>query len=223
MKRLPTFALIVAMMLAPDPATAAPEAPAATRAAALKALADSDPARRLSAVQQLAQAGTMADVERLAASLRDASEPVRTAASVALWAVWSRSGDAAIDRKLAEGTRLMGEGELGPALALFDQIVKTKPAFAEGWNKRATVLFLLRRDAESLRDCDEVLKRNRHHFGALSGMAQIHLRSGNVEQALKAYERAFEINPNLDDGAAVLRMLREAVRARRDAAGSSRT
>ncbi len=223
MRRICTLALVIAMMLAPGLATSAPETPPATRAAALKALTDSDPARRLAAVQRLAQAGTMANVERLAKSLRDASEPVREAASVALWALWSRSGDAAIDRKLAEGTKQMGQGDFAAALALFDQIVKARPDFAEGWNKRATVLFLLRRDAESLRDCDKVLERNRHHFGALSGMAQIHLRRGDVEQALKAYQRAFEINPNLDDGAAVLRMLQEAVRTRRESAGGNRT
>lgn len=194
-------------------------APPPTRAAALQMLAATDPARRLAGVQRLADVGTMADVERLVRALRDASEPVRDAAAAAVWAVWSRSGDAAIDRKLAEGTRLMQEGAFEPALAIFDGIVRARPDFAEGWNKRATVLFLLGRDVESLRDCDEVLKRNRHHFGALSGMAQIHLRRGNPEQALKAYERALQINPNLDDGAAVLRMLQEAVQEQRRAAG----
>ncbi|MBL8344314.1 MAG: tetratricopeptide repeat protein [Rubrivivax sp.] len=197
--------------------------PQGARAAALQRLSAPDAETRLAAVRRLAEVGTMADVERLARTLRDASEPVRSAAAAALWAVWSRSGVTAIDRKLAEGTRLMSEGELGPALALFDEVVRALPSFAEGWNKRATVLFMLGRNAESLQDCDEVIKRNPHHYGALSGMAQIHLRRGDVEQALKAYERALEVNPNLEGGPGFLRMLQEAVRERRNAAAGRST
>jgi tetratricopeptide (TPR) repeat protein len=169
-------------------------------------------------VQRLAELGTMADVGPISRALRDTHEPVRHAAAAALWAVWSRSGDDAIDRQLAEGNRLMGAGELERALAVYDGIVRAKPAFAEGWNKRATALFLLERYPESLRDCDEVLRRNPMHFGALAGMAQIHLRRGDPEQALRAYERALAINPNLVDGPQVLRMLEDAVRERRRAA-----
>lgn len=140
------LALVVPPVLSgePGPAASAP----ATRAAALQQLDSPDAGRRLAAVERLAALGTMADVQRLVRALRDASAPVRDAASTALWAVWSRSGDAATDRRLAEGTRLMSEGEFGPALALFDRIVRERPAFAEGWNKRATVLFLMGRDDE---------------------------------------------------------------------------
>jgi len=223
MRPLPAAAPAAATSAASPPAAAASTPPPAARAAALQMLSAPDAGRRLAAVRRLAEVGAMADVERLAHALRDASEPVREAAAVALWAVWSRSGDAAIDRKLGEGTRLMSEGELGPALAIFDDIVKARPTFAEGWNKRATVLFMLGRHAESLQDCDEVLKRNPHHYGALSGMAQIHLGRGELEAALRAYERALEVNPNLEGGPALLRMLQDAVRERRNGAGSRST
>lgn len=218
-----SIAISIALTLTLGTPGASVAAPAATHAAALQMLTDADPQRRLAAVQRLAEVGTMADVARVARALHDASVPVRVAAVTALWTIWSRSGDAAIDHKLAQGTQLMSEGELGPALELFDQIVKGRPAFAEGWNKRATVLFLLGRNAESLLDCDEVLKRNPHHYGALSGMAQIHLRRGEVEQALQAYRRALEINPNLEGGTALLRLLEEAVRERRSAPGGRTT
>ncbi len=216
---------LAALAFTADSAAAAPAASAAsaTREMALRLLTESDPTRRLAALRRLAVVGTMADAPRVASALRDASEHVRAAAATALWTLWSRSGDPAIDRKLAQGTQLMGEGDLEPALALFNQIVQSRPAFAEGWNKRATVLFLLGRHEESLRDCDEVLKRNPLHFGALSGMAQIHLRRDDVEQALKAYERALEVNPNLEGGPALLRMLEDAARERRNAAGGRTT
>jgi tetratricopeptide (TPR) repeat protein len=205
-------ATAAALAMAPRPALAAPPA---TRAQALKDLDHVQAERRAAAVQRLAEIGLMADAPRVAVRLRDADPDVREQAGDALWMIWSRSGDAAIDRLFAQGVRQMNEGALREALATFGTIVERKPAFAEGWNKRATVLYLLGEDEASLKDCDEVLARNPGHFGALSGMAQIHLRRGDPERALAAYERALRANPNLDGGAQMLRHLEEAVRERR--------
>jgi len=60
------------------------------------------------------------------------------------------------------------------------------------------VYFLLGQNERSLLDCDEVLKRNPKHFGALSGAGQIHLRLGHFQQALDFFQRALQVNPNLD-------------------------
>jgi len=79
------------------------------------------------------------------------------------------------------------------------------------------VRYLMGRDEASLKDCDEVLKRNPLHFGALSGMAQIHLRRGDPQRALQAYERALQANPNLDGGPQMLELLEDAVRKQGDA------
>ncbi len=188
--------------------------PAMSRAQALQALLHAEPMRRLSGIERLAEVGTMADNDALAKRLRDEDETVRAAAAGAMWSVWSRSGDKAVDRQFQRGVELMNAAEWESALGVFDQIVHRKPDFAEGWNKRATVLYLMGREDASLKDCEEVLKRNRHHFGALSGMTQIYLRRGEVERALKTYERALEVNPNLDGGPQMLKLLEEAVRAR---------
>ena len=198
-------------------------APPQIRQQAMQALAQSDLAERVAALAQLAEVGTMADVERVAQRLRSDNLAEREAAAGSLWAIWSRSGDAGIDAKLLRGTNFMGAGDLAHALLQFDEIVRLKPDFAEGWNKRATVLYLMGRDAESLRDCDQVLRRNPQHFGALSGMAQIHLRGGDVEAALAAYERLMAITPHQPDGQQTLRQLRDAVRSQRRAAGSVQT
>lgn len=190
-----------------------------TRAQALRELASALPLQRAQAVERLGDIGTMADAERVAERLRDAHPGVREIAQGALWRIWSRSGSPEIDRLLRRGVDQMSAGELEAALATFDAIIRRKPEFAEGWNKRATVLFMLGRDNASLKDCDEVLKRNPRHFGALSGMTQIHLRRGDPAAALQAWERALQANPNLDGGAETLRILEEAVRAR----GGART
>lgn len=202
---LPALALCLAL------GTAA-AAPPISRAQALRLLAHAQAPERAAGVARLADVGTMTDAARVAERLRDEDEGVRELAGTALWLIWSRSGDRAVDRLLARGVEQMSAGELPAADATFTRVVRLKPAFAEGWNKRATVRYLMGQDEASLKDCDEVLKRNPMHFGALSGMAQIHLRRGDPERALKAYERALQANPNLDGGMQMLEFLEEAVR-----------
>jgi tetratricopeptide (TPR) repeat protein len=208
-RQWPCLLLALAAWLAPGFSHAAGPM---SRAQALHALAQEQPAGRLAAVDRLAAIGTMADAPRVAERLRDADPDVRERAGAALWSIWSRSGDRAIDRLLAKGIEQMGNGDLEAADATFTQVVQRRPAFAEGWNKRATVRFMLGQDTASLKDCDEVLKRNPLHFGALSGMTQIHARMGEPVLALRAYERALQVNPNLKDAPEVLQLLEEAVR-----------
>ena len=123
-------------------AQAAPGA-ALTRAQALSAIAQPDAALRLAGLQRLARVGAMADAERVLDRLADTDDEVREAAQAAAWQIWSRSGDAAIDRLFAQGLAQLEAEALADALATFSRIVRLKPAFAEGWNKRATVFFLL--------------------------------------------------------------------------------
>jgi tetratricopeptide (TPR) repeat protein len=177
---------------------AAVHAAALTREQSLKALGHPEAAQRIEAIERLGAIGRMADADALMPALDDDDDDVRAAATDAIWQIWSRSGDAAIDRLFARGVEHMQQQAFDDALKVFDEIVRRKPAFAEGWNKRATVLFLLGQDERSLRDCDEVLKRNPKHFGALSGAGQIHLRLGHLKQALEFFERALQVNPNLD-------------------------
>lgn len=186
-----------------------------SRGGALAALASDDAARRLAGIRRLAMVGRMADTERLSAVLADADERNRAEAAAALWEIWGRSGDAGIDALYKRGVAQMNRGEATGALATFDSIVRRKPDFAEGWNKRATVLFFLGRYAESLADCDEVLKRNPLHFGALSGVGQIHSRLENFERALEYFERALAINPNLEGVALNVAGIRRLLEERR--------
>jgi tetratricopeptide (TPR) repeat protein len=189
--------LVLASFLALAAGAATAAAPL-TRAQALRALDEPEAAQRLAGVARLAAVGTSADAERLLGRLADTDPQVRDAAGAAVWQLWSRSGDAAIDKLFNRGVAQMQAQAFAEALTTFSQIVRRKPAFAEGWNKRATVYFLLGEHEKSLRDCDEVLKRNAKHFGALSGAGQIHLQLGHPEQALDYFKRALAVNPNLE-------------------------
>jgi tetratricopeptide (TPR) repeat protein len=187
-----------------------------TREEALAALADTrDVDNRRRGAMALAETGVMADVPKLAAALRDDDALVRKLAERAMWEVWSRSGDASVDRLLASGIEQMGarEGEL--AVRTFTEVIRRRPDFAEGWNKRATVYYLMGEYQKSLADCDEVMKRNPYHFGALSGYGMIYLQLDQPAKALDYFQRALKVNPNLESVNETVEMLKPLLIQRR--------
>ena len=194
---------VLAAALLANAAAAAP----LTRVQAIAALAQPDAAARSAGIDRLAEIGLMVDANRVLERLGDTDARVQTAAATAVWQIWGRSGDPKIDQLFSRGLEQMQASALGDALATFSEIVRRKPAFAEGWNKRATVYFLLGENEKSLKDCEEVFKRNPHHFGALSGAGQIHLQLGNMRRALELFRRAVEVNPNLEGPAQMIPMI----------------
>ena len=72
-------------------------AAALTREQSLKALDHPEAAQRIEAVERLGAIGRMADADTLMRRLDDDDDDVRAAATDAIWQIWSRSGDAAID------------------------------------------------------------------------------------------------------------------------------
>ena len=168
-----------------------------THDAAVAALSGADAQARRDAADWLGAHGLPGDADRVVEALHDDDAQVRSAAEIAVWQLWSRSGDAQIDALLQSGIRSMDDGHMGQAVEIFTQITVRKPDFAEGWNKRATAYYLMGDYDQSLKDCDEVMKRNPHHFGALSGYGLIYVKRGDLEQALEYFEKALDINPNL--------------------------
>jgi tetratricopeptide (TPR) repeat protein len=198
------------------PGGPAPLAAGPTREEALTALADGgDVDNRRRGVLALGETGLMTDLPQLAGALRDADRLVRAFAENAMWQVWSRSGDESVDRLFAVGVEQMGaqRGEL--AVETFTEIVQRHPEFAEGWNKRATVYYLLGEYQKSLADCDEVMKRNPYHFGALSGYGMIYLELDQPVKALDYFQQALRVNPNLESIRQTVEMLKTLLIQRR--------
>jgi tetratricopeptide (TPR) repeat protein len=138
----------------------------------------------------------MTEDEALAALKGD--DAARAAqATAALWEMWSRSGRPEVDALLREGVEAMERQELRQAEALFARVIRTAPEFAEGWNKRATVRYVLQEFEASVADCRETLARNPHHFGALSGQGLCHLALGQHREAAAMFRRALEVHPHL--------------------------
>ena len=117
-----------------------------------------------------------------------------------LWREWtSAHANSEEEALMSEGLVAMSEGNLDRAENIFTKLIEANPSFTEAWNKRATLRFMLWDFEGSLSDVEKVLTLEPRHFGALSGLGMIHLRLGDPERALKAYEDLVNIFPSNAD------------------------
>jgi len=121
------------------------------------------------------------------------------AAVAQIWRLWLQSGAPELDELMQQATKLMGHGLAPLALPVLDDIVKRAPDWAEGWNKRATALYLAGEHDRSLSDIDRVLALEPRHFGALAGIGLIRIAKGEYREALAAYRKALTANPFLKE------------------------
>lgn len=139
----------------------------------------------------------MTEEEALAALQGD--DPALAArAEAELWRLWSRSGEPEVDALFAAGVEAMERDRFEEAERIFTLVITRAPAFAEGWNKRATVRYLRGDYAGAIADCRETLRRNPHHFGALSGQGLCHLALGQYREAAALFRRALAVHRHLE-------------------------
>ncbi|HUJ75572.1 MAG TPA: tetratricopeptide repeat protein [bacterium] len=153
---------------------------------------------RAEALVWLAEHGTMAVSHPVSLRLKDDDPAIRELAEQVLWAIWTRSGDPQTDQVLEQGAKALADDDYAEALERFDQVVQRQPDFAEGYNKRATTLYLMGDYLRALDDVETTVKLNPDHFGALSGGGLCMLKLGRPAEALFYFERALQINPNME-------------------------
>ena len=130
-----------------------------------------------------------------------------------IWNIWStHPTHDSLTQSLAKGSGLMSKGELEAAYKIFSTIIESAPDWAEGWNKRATVLYLMGRYQESLKDIDEVLKRESRHFGALSGQGLVQIKLENYEKAIKSYQAVQKIYPSIRTAKVMIPQLKKLIK-----------
>ena len=192
--------------------------------ATLAQLRSGSPDARLAAARALGARGDPAAAPLVASALHDPDERVHVAAEKACWALWMKSGEEAVDNLMSTGMRTLeaasspagGEAALEAALVAFTSAAALAPDFAEAWNKRATVLYLLKRFAQSLQDCERVVKLNPDHFGAFSGGAMCALSLGDHAVAMKWFKAALAVNPRLEAAQKYSEMLAKAAEQRQE-------
>ena len=130
-----------------------------------------------------------------------------------IWNIWStHPTKEKLTQSLAKGSDLMSKGELETAYKIFSTIIISSPDWAEGWNKRATVLYLMDRYQDSLNDIEEVLKLESRHFGALSGQGLVQTKLKNYEKAIESYQAVQKIYPSIRAAKIMIPQLRKLIK-----------
>ena len=114
-----------------------------------------------------------------------------------IWDIWHTHTDLQVSKFMAAGVLSMRSGFLREALVALDTVVGIDPNFAEGWNKRATIYFMMGRYTASVNDIQRALYLEPRHFGALSGLGLIFDAIGKDEAAVEVWKQALAIHPNM--------------------------
>ena len=124
-----------------------------------------------------------------------------------IWSIWhEHPQNIELTEKLKLGSQLMNQGSYNYALKVFDNIIKTDPEWSEGWNKRATLLFLMNDLTGSLEDIKNVLIIEPRHFGALSGQARIFIKLQQYEEAINSLKKTLKFYPSFRSGDLILKI-----------------
>ena len=113
-----------------------------------------------------------------------------------IWKIWStHPNNQKLTERLAEGSELVRNKQLLQAINIFTEVIDLDPKWAEAWNKRATVLYMIGDYKSSQKDIDKVLELEKRHFGALAGQGLVNIQLKNYEKAIMSYKKAQEIFP----------------------------
>ena len=115
-----------------------------------------------------------------------------------IWRIWSKANTAGGGVLFRQGVQYMNDGEHEKALVNFNALVEIEPEFAEGWNKRATLHYVMDNFDGSVADIQRTLALEERHFGALSGLGLIYDALEQKEAAVKAFRAALRIHPNME-------------------------
>jgi tetratricopeptide (TPR) repeat protein len=129
-----------------------------------------------------------------------------------IWRVWLEADDAGLNRLMQQGIAAIQSRQYATALQAFDRMVEQAPEFAEGWNKRATVHFLMGNWRASVRDIQQTLALEPRHFGALFGLGLIYDALEQPAAALRSFEATLALNPHSESTRQKVEELREQLR-----------
>ena len=138
------------------------------------------------------------ELDKLFNELKNTNSKLSEEIEQKIWNIWStHPTDQNLTSILSQGSELVLSQKYAEAVHIFTNLIKIDPTWAEAWNKRATVLYLLEDYEGSQKDIDEVLKLEQRHFGALAGQGLVNIKLKNYEKAIKSYQQALEIYPSM--------------------------
>ena len=129
-----------------------------------------------------------------------------------IWKIWStHPNNNRLTSMLAAGSNFMNNNEYSKAVEIFTKVIDLDPTWAEAWNKRATVLYIIGEFEKSQNDIDQVLKLEKRHFGALAGQGLVNIELENYEKALESYKEAMRIYPSMNSPKIMIKQIKELI------------
>ena len=129
-----------------------------------------------------------------------------------IWKIWStHPNNNRLTSMLAAGSNFMNNNEYSKAVEIFTKVINLDPTWAEAWNKRATVLYIIGEFEKSQNDIDQVLKLEKRHFGALAGQGLVNIELENYEKALESYKEAMRIYPSMNSPKIMIKQIKELI------------
>ena len=130
-----------------------------------------------------------------------------------IWRLWStHPTDQKLTSILDEGSRLVQDQQLNRAIDVFTEAIELDPTWAEAWNKRATVFYMVGEFQKSQDDIDKVLELEKRHFGALAGQGMVNIKLKNYDKAKRSYQKAQEIYPAMKSSKVMIEQIEELIK-----------
>ena len=127
-----------------------------------------------------------------------------------IWKLWStHPTDIKLTARLEEGAQFVRTQQLSKAIEIFTEVIKLDQNWAEAWNKRATVFYMMGKFKQSQEDIDKVLALEARHFGALAGQGLVNIQLKNYEKAILSYQQVREIYPSMQSPEIMIRRIEE--------------
>ena len=130
-----------------------------------------------------------------------------------IWKIWStHTSDEKLTVMLAEGSELVNRQKFKEAIIIFSKVIDLDPKWAEAWNKRATIYYMVGEFQKSQNDIDKVLELESRHFGALAGQGLVNIQLENYEKAIMSYEKAQQIYPTMKSPKIMIKQIKELIK-----------
>ena len=130
-----------------------------------------------------------------------------------IWMLWStHPTDQKLTSLLDEGSRLVQDQKLNRAIDVFTEAIELDPSWAEAWNKRATVFYMVGELQKSQDDIDKVLELEERHFGALAGQGLVDIKLKNFDKAKRSYQKVQEIYPAMKSPKIMIEQIEELIK-----------
>ena len=154
-----------------------------------------------------------AELDKLFLELKKNNPSLSSSVAKQIWMLWStHPSDQKLTSILDEGSRLIQDQQLNRAIDVFTEAIELDPTWAEAWNKRATVFYMVGEFQKSQNDIDKVLELEERHFGALAGQGMVNIQLKNYDKAKRSYQKAQEIYPAMKSSKVMIEQIEELIK-----------